>query len=240
MASPDASPGTTRPAVGPDAVRALRLVGEARRRVLDPVDRFAEATFGLIMVLTFTGALRVAEAGQQEVKDMLVAALGCNVAWGLVDGVMYLVTSLAARARVALVHRGIRTSDPSTARDILLGALHETVAAAMEPSDADHLVARIRALPAPPRRVWITLRDLRGAVASCLLVFLATFPPTLPYMFLRNLGRAQLVSEGTAVVFLFLAGYALGKKTGIPAGLLGAAMVVVGAGLVALTIALGG
>jgi len=32
-------------------------------RVLDPIDRVSEVLFGLIMVLTFTGSLSVAEAG---------------------------------------------------------------------------------------------------------------------------------------------------------------------------------
>ena len=39
---------------------------ERPRRALDPVDRVAEVLFGLIMVLTFTGSLSVAEAGRDE------------------------------------------------------------------------------------------------------------------------------------------------------------------------------
>ena len=68
-------------------------------RVLDPVERVSEALFGLIMVLTFTGSISVAEAGREEMRTMLVGAIGCNLAWGIVDGVMYLVTTLVARQR---------------------------------------------------------------------------------------------------------------------------------------------
>lgn len=57
--------------------------------VLSPVDRISEILFGLIMVLTFTGAISVSNDGRQEVRDLLWAALGCNVAWGLVDAIMY-------------------------------------------------------------------------------------------------------------------------------------------------------
>ena len=73
-----------------------------RRRYLDPMDRVSELLFGLIMVLTFTGTLSVADAGRETVREMLVAALGCNLAWGLVDGVMYLMACLAERGRAFL------------------------------------------------------------------------------------------------------------------------------------------
>ena len=37
---------------------------KSSKRVLDPIDRVSEVLFGLIMVLTFTGSLSVAEAGR--------------------------------------------------------------------------------------------------------------------------------------------------------------------------------
>ena len=51
-------------------------------RVLDPSERIAEVLFGLIMVLTFTGSLSIADAGANDVRVMLIGALGCNLAWG--------------------------------------------------------------------------------------------------------------------------------------------------------------
>ena len=52
--------------------------------VLNPVDRTSEVLFGTIMVLTFTGAISAATDGRQEIRELLWAALGCNVAWGFV------------------------------------------------------------------------------------------------------------------------------------------------------------
>jgi VIT1/CCC1 family predicted Fe2+/Mn2+ transporter len=222
------------------AARALRVTSDACKRALDPVDRFSEVIFGLVMVLTFTGALSVAEAGRQEVRQMLVAALACNVAWGLVDGVMYLITSVAGRARAALVLQGIRAADPATARAIVLAALPEGAAAITDQATADRLVAGVRALPEPRRSSGVTGEDVRGAIASCLLVVLATFPPTVPFLFVEDAARALRLSNGLAVASLFLAGYWLGKATGLRAWALGLAMVVLGGALVGLTIALGG
>src|SRR5687768_9376760 len=69
----------------------------ARTAVLSPVDRISEVLFGLIMVLTFTGAISVGSDGREEIRSLLWAALGCNVAWGLVDAIMYLMNVLFER-----------------------------------------------------------------------------------------------------------------------------------------------
>lgn len=68
------------------------------KRVLDPIDRVSEIIFGLLMALSFTGSLSVA-TGHEEIRTVLAAALGCNIAWGLVDAVMYLVGVATERAR---------------------------------------------------------------------------------------------------------------------------------------------
>ena len=54
-------------------------------RWLDPIDRVSEILFGLIMVLTSTGTLSVVTAGRADVKTMILGALGCNLAWGIID-----------------------------------------------------------------------------------------------------------------------------------------------------------
>ncbi len=77
-------------------------------RVLDPVERVSEMCFGLFMALTFVGAVSISSA-QHEKRTMLYAALGCNLAWGLVDAVMYLVRTITYRGeelrRVGTVQR---------------------------------------------------------------------------------------------------------------------------------------
>ena len=72
------------------------LSAHAPSRVLDPVERVSEMCFGLFMALTFVGAVSIS-AAQHEKSTMLYAALGCNLAWGLVDAVMYLVRTITYR-----------------------------------------------------------------------------------------------------------------------------------------------
>lgn len=222
------------------AERATRILGEYRKRPLDPVDRFSEVIFGLIMVLAFTGSLSVVGGGEQDVHTMLVAALTCNLAWGLVDGVMYVLTSVAERARRVAVLLGIRAADPRVARSLVLSALPEAFEAITDDDEADRIAARIRAQPEPEPRSPVTGEDLRGGLWSGVLVVLATFPPTIPFMLVADAQRALRISNGVAVASLFLAGFWLGRATGIRAWLLGLVMVVLGGSLVAVTIALGG
>lgn len=73
------------------------------KHVLDPIDRISEVVFGVLMAMTFIGALNVAEAGEGEVRKVLIAALGCNIAWGLTDGIMYLVAQLTERSRARML-----------------------------------------------------------------------------------------------------------------------------------------
>src|SRR5438477_12695870 len=87
------------------------------RRVLEPIDRVSEVLFGLIMVLTFTGSLSVAEAGRDDVRTMLIGALGCNLAWGIIDGALYLMVCLADKGRAMVTFRAVRkAADPKEAQ----------------------------------------------------------------------------------------------------------------------------
>src|SRR5215831_17549562 len=72
---------------------------EKRARVLDPIERVSEVIVGLLMAMTFIGSLSVATAGREEVRTMMITALGCNLAWGLADAVMYLVRTVTDRTR---------------------------------------------------------------------------------------------------------------------------------------------
>src|SRR5436305_11043806 len=68
------------------------------QRHLDPSTRLGEAMFGLIMALGITGAVRISSAESTN-RELFVAILGCNLAWGVVDGVMFALLALFERAR---------------------------------------------------------------------------------------------------------------------------------------------
>ena len=212
-----------------------------RRRVLEPSERTAEVLFGLIMVLTFTGSLSVAEAGRDDIRAMLVGAVGCNLAWGIIDGVLYLMGSLAESSRNLIVYRAVRRArDTAEAHDLIAAALPPAIASAFQPADFERVRQRLRAAPVHPARGRLTASDWQGALGVCLLVFLSTFPVALPFVIMQHASTAMRVSNAIAVAMLFMVGAAYGRAVGQSPAAVGIAMVMLGAVLVALTIALGG
>src|SRR5436190_19711497 len=211
------------------------------KRVLDPIDRVSEVLFGLIMVLAFTGSLSVAEAGRESIRTMLIGALGCNLAWGIIDGVLYLMGCLAEKGRGLLTFRAVhRATDPKEAQRLIADALPPLVASILQPAELETMSQRLKELPEPPKHARLSQNDWLGAVGVFLLVFLSTFPVVIPFIFMHNAGPALRVSNAVAIVMLFLTGYAFGRITGRHPWLLGISMVVLGLVLVSLSIALGG
>lgn len=211
------------------------------KRVLDPIDRVSEVLFGLIMVLTITGSLSVAEAGRSEVRTMLFGALGCNLAWGIIDGVLYVMGSLAEKGRNLFIFRAVRkATDPKEAQRRIADALPPVVASVLEPVELEALHQRLKQLPEPPDHARLRKDDWLGAAGVFLLVFLSTFPVVIPFIFMSNAGPALRVSNVIAIVMLFLTGYAFGRMTGRHPWLVGISMVVLGLVLVGVTMALGG
>ena len=214
---------------------------KSSKRVLDPIDRVSEVLFGLIMVLTFTGSLSVAEAGREEVHTMLIGALGCNLAWGIIDAVLFLMGSLAEKGRGLFTLRAVRkATDPQQAQLLIANALPPVVASILEPAELESMRLRLKQLAEPPERARWDKADWLGALGVFLLVFLATFPVVIPFMFMHNVRPAMRVSNAIAIVLLFLTGYAFGRMTGRHPWVVGVSMVVLGSILAGLTMALGG
>ena len=128
------------------------------------------------MVLTFTSSISVVEGGQAETREVLLAALGCNVAWGIVDAALYLMAGFIGRARGWKMLQTIRENrDTDAANDLILAALPAPVSAVLTPSEVATLRQRLGRYPEPTSLVF-NRRDLTGAFAVFLLVFLSTVP----------------------------------------------------------------
>lgn len=209
--------------------------------MLDPVDRVSEIIFGLIMALTFTCTLSVAEAGRAEVRTMIIGALGCNLAWGLVDGFMFLIASFVERARGLRTLGAVRTApDPGEANRIILEALPPLAATALRPEHVDDLRVRISGLAGALSRPRLKKKDWLGALGICVLCFVSTFPVVIPFMLVADPATAVRISNLVALLMLFAGGFILGRYAAIHPWLMGLAMALWGSVLVAITIMLGG
>lgn len=213
----------------------------SNKRVLEPYERISEVLFGLIMVLTFTGSLSVADAGRDDVRTMLIGALGCNIAWGIIDGLFYLMGCLSEKGGGLRELRALRSATtPEQAHRLIADSMPPVVAEAMDVPQFEAIRLKLLELPEPPARPRLGRHDWLGALAVCLLVVLSTLPVAVPFMFMNALAPAMRTSNAVAVALLFVCGFAFGRVVGyrpVPTGLV---MVFLGVIIVAFTIALGG
>jgi VIT1/CCC1 family predicted Fe2+/Mn2+ transporter len=211
-----------------------------REALLDPIDRVSEILFGLIMAVTIVGSVSIASTAANPGHAATVAALGCNVAWGLVDAVMYLLRTATERTRLTrLGHQVIQANDEA-ARRIVKTALPDYVRAIVGEEEIESMRKRIHELPSGGRGP-LRARDYLEALGIFVLVVIATFPVALPFLILNSTALAMLVSRAIAIGMLFVLGFALGRYAGYRHPLhTGLAMAALGVALIVAVIALGG
>ena len=216
------------------------------RRYLDPVDSMSETVFGLIMVLgiTSTASLYV-EGSPDPAMTLMIAAIGCNLAWGIVDGVMYVVTSLFSRSRSGYILRLIRHApDANAARAAIAQRLGKDIGDLLQPDELAELAGivydGVEHLKEERIRTRLTRDDLLGGIATFVAEFISTFPAVLPFLFISNWLVALRLSNLLTVITLFVVGYNLARYNGGNKWLLGLSLMLVGVVLVAITIVLGG
>ncbi|BBU32297.1 hypothetical protein BTHE68_60310 (plasmid) [Burkholderia sp. THE68] len=213
----------------------------AREPVLDTVDRVSELCFGLFMALTFVGTVSATTGGDAAGRKMLYTAFGCNLAWGLADAVMYLVRTIADRARRHALALSIQRE-----RDAAAGvrALRERLSTALDPfvSDADleAIRKRIAASTSLPERARFMRGDFLAALGIFIIIVLSTFPVAAPFVLVRHVPTALLISRVLTLAMLFFCGFALGGYAGWSGWKAGLSMMALGVLLTMAIIALGG
>ncbi len=204
-----------------------------------------EILFGLIMTLTFTLAagIVIEEEGRAGAREMLLGILGCNLAWGIIDGVLYVLGQVFERGRIRRIGFHLRgaTSDED-ARRMVAEELDEVLEPMTdEPARRslyDSIVERVRRVPAAPNPV--TREDVLGGLAAGWVVFACSFPAVLPFLFLDDPRFALRVSNMILIGLLFYVGWRAALHTLVRPWLAGLTFMLIGVLLVALAIPLGG
>lgn len=221
------------------------------QRFLDPIDRLTEAIYAVLIVMTFTMAYRaidVSALSQMDVSEAVVslglAAFGCAVAWGLIDGAMFILLGMMERGENSRLLRRVKAApDEPTALAAISSQLDETLEAVMTKDERQDLYqqAYARMRDNEPKRVGFKREDFLGAIGVVLVAILVTLPIVIPIFLFRNdVNLAVRASNLMAIVMLFLFGFYWGKHAGnrpIGVGLLLAAFGVV---TVLIAIPLGG
>jgi VIT1/CCC1 family predicted Fe2+/Mn2+ transporter len=210
-------------------------------RILDPMERISETLFGVIMALTFTCALGVATADNVKIHTMLVGALGCNLAWGIIDAGMYLFARLyEAGTKIEMLRAFHAAPDGVAARSIIAKTLPPLFASAISDDQLESMREKLRHEPIPLGGPRLTKRDWLGALAAGLLCFVSTFPIALPFIFMGDPKSALRTSNALAAAMLAVCGYMFGYRSGLWPWAVALAMIAFGGTMVAIAIALGG
>jgi VIT1/CCC1 family predicted Fe2+/Mn2+ transporter len=211
---------------------------------LDPGDRLNEILFGVIMILTFTlGAGFAVEEGEAGVRELLIAALGCNTAWGLIDGVLYVTSRLLERGRRRRLIQAVQAApDRASALEIVRREVEPMVVEVTSPEGRAQLYADVsaRVSALPDEGAGLRREDLLGGLASFWLVFLSTLPAVLPFFFLSDPHRALRLSNALLILLLFAIGYRWASASNGSRVGTGLSLMSIGVVLVGIAIALGG
>ena len=215
------------------------------KKYLDPSDRLEEVLCGLIMVLDFTLiAGLTAGSGKQGVRHLLIAALGCNVAWGIIDGALFVVGNLTARRQRRHLLSEIRNApNESAAFSAISVHLDPLLEATTSAEDRIRICRTV--LPAMLRvrlpEAGLVKDDVYGMGAIFWIDFASVFPAVIPFLIFPSEPRFALrVSNALLIASLFAAGFMWGKYTGSHRYLAGFSAMLMGLALVGVAIALGG
>jgi len=214
-------------------------------RYLDPSETLGEILFGLILALTITLSSGLLARGQTfEARDIVLAVVGCNVAWGVIDGVLLALGNAFHRSRRARFIRNLRTVRNE---DEALAAVREAFALddaslAVPDTDSARFYQAILAIArdAIPLRRAINSSDVGAAVTVFALVSATALPAILPFMFLDNPTVALRISNALLVLLLFVTGYWWGHFTDVSRWGVGVTVMLLGLIMVGVAIALGG
>jgi hypothetical protein len=214
-------------------------------RYLDPGEALGEALFGLIMALTFgVGARIVTAKDELDAHQLIAAAIGCNVAWGVIDATLYVLGSLFYRSQRARFFRALKSARSETEA---LAAIQdefglEDEPLAIQPDDRTLLYASILALSSHSTlaRVRIRPRDFLSALLVFALVSATALPGVIPFLLLKDSYLALRLSNVVLILLLFLVGYWWGHYTEARPWRVGATVMVLGLSMVFVAVALGG
>lgn len=215
------------------------------KKYLDPSDRLEEVLCGLIMVLDFTliGGM-TAGAGKQGVRHLLIGALGCNIAWGIIDGALYVMGNLTARRqRLRFLSEVRNAPDEKAAFSAISGQLDPLLEPATSAEERTGICRTM--LPVLSRielpEAGIIKDDVYGMGAIFWIDLASVIPAVIPFLIFPSEPRFALrVSNALLIASLFVAGFMWGKFTRFNRYLAGCCAMLIGLALVGVAIALGG
>lgn len=190
---------------------------------LDPLDAIFTVFFTILPTLLFTlsysnfyyGLLDSSSLSGYG-QDLFFAILGAVAAWGIIDGVLYVLSEVFARNERYRLLRYVQTGGEETA----VAAIADELDFILEPittedqRDALYHDIRRHLRQAEPQAIGLQREDVVGAVAVVVLSVVAVLPSLLPLLLLPdNTALAIRVSSVISILVVFAAGFSWGIHT---------------------------
>ena len=217
----------------------------AIHRYVDPGDTLGEVLFGLIMALTIISGAEIFSAPSElDAHQLVLAVVGCNLAWGVIDAVLYVLGSMFYRSQRARFFRGLRIARSEAEA---LAAIQEEFGLedeplAVAPEDRVRLYRSILALSvhAAPARVKLRRRDFVSAFLVFVLVSATALPGVIPLLLLDNSYLAIRVSNAVLILLLLVVGYWWAHYTDARPWRAALVILLLGMTMVSVAVTLGG
>ena len=214
------------------------------RRYLEPTTILNEAVFGLVMALTFTlGAGLIVKEGPDATRELLIGVVGCNLAWGIIDGMILIMGGMLDRSRKAQLIMALQRSDKDEDK---LALVRQEVEPILGPylsggeQEPVYQAITARLKGAEPERIRPRKDEVLGAIATVWLVFAASIPAVLPFLFLDDRFIALRLSNALLLTMLFIVGYRWARITNSQPWVVGGSLALTGLVMVLIAIPLGG
>jgi hypothetical protein len=214
------------------------------QRYLDPSQTLLEVLFGLIMALTITvGARLLSERADIVGVELAAALVGCNIAWGVIDGAFYLLETIFNRnRRVQFVKRLQAAADETEALAAVRDEFDLQGEPPMRAADRANLHSSLLQLfrHAGTARAQLGADDWIAAALIAILVSVTAIPGLIPLLLVHDGFVALRVANVLQIGLLFFVGYWWAHYSGGNRWLVGTAIALLGTALVLLAVPLGG
>lgn len=209
---------------------------------LDPASSLVEVLVAIVIALGVISAARIGAFGDIAPGETIAVVLACAVAWGAIDGGLYLVATKMDNGRLDRLGLELRQQPELTdeERRSKVAEVFDGVAAA-GPAELvapayDHLAAAM-SVARPPRR--LSRDDVRGALLIVGWVLLVTAIVVIPLTLPLPPAVAYTSALVVGMVLLFVAGRVWARHTLYRPFRVGLGLAAIGGVMIVLTIALG-